>query len=245
LNLNYYGNFSVHLGDGVKVNRFIGPFMDPLATAFFVVPLLCYYYVHNNPLKNKVLFFLLLLLLLLTITKAIILGTFVILFLVRKKKKEYKSYMFLVFIAIPIMAIVLALFYDKIIHNVDPSTYGHLYAYYSNINAFIQNPFGYGYFRYAENLPILFKSTETIFFSVLLEQGIFAFFIFIAALITTYRYLSARINLDKNVVVVYCSFNIYILASFTTEHFLAITSSLIFWILLGHLTKSSSFQEYK
>lgn len=242
--IDFLGNFYTYFSDGSMINRFIGPFMDPLATAFFIVPLITYFYFFDYSIRNKIFFYILLFFLIITLTKAIIITMITVFFLLKKKKNgEYQSNVYWIFVLLPFLFLILFFNYEFIIGKVDPSTYGHLFAYYSNLNAFINQPEGYGYFRYSEVIPIEFKSTETVYFGVLLEQGIFSLLVLIFLLYKVYKYITLRLNNHKINLVIHSSFAIYIIASFTTEHFFATTSSFLFWILLGYTIKLNLYSE--
>ena len=234
------GNLYVYQANGDRYHRYFGPFLDPLATAFFIVPLISFYYFNPKNLKSGMFLTLLSLYLLLTMTKAVIGSVLVVFLLIQKKNSRWKISTKLLFYIIPALFIFIIFFYEILIENASPSTYGHLFAYYSNVRAFIKNPMGYGYFRFSDNLPIEFYSTESIYFSIILEQGILVFMIFASFILKLLSYLKSQINIDTNNVILYCSLCIYLIASFTTEHFFATTSSFVFWLILGHMASKNS-----
>jgi hypothetical protein len=226
-------NFYSYYG-GYRIMRLFGPFLDPLTTGFFLVPLLSFSKIQAVEYKRffwKLIFLLLFALLLLSQTRAILFSFIAASFIVRCKNGKYKMVpLGWIFGAIVISIASIVINYQALISFVDPSTWGHLNAYYSIIAKFSQEPLyklliGTGI---PEDLVV---GNESLFTSMIVYNGILYLILFNWFVITAVKNLSNSYAKLRYISLV--SMITYYFASFTTEHWFATTSSGLFWILLG------------
>ena len=230
--------------EGKEFHRAFGLFLDPLAMGFFLVPYL-FYYRYESICKRRpydyLVYFLLFLLLLLTQTRAIILSYMFACIAVRIRKGTPRilSSKIIVLCVLSIIVTIIAL-YKVIIDYADPSTWGHLIAYaniiknYANIDS-INLIFGSGY---SEETAF---GNESIFTTMITHNGLIYFILFNTFIYRAYNIMKNNIHLKLNLITI-SSLIVYYLASFTTEHWFATTSSAVFWILLGMSFPSNIFE---
>lgn len=236
-------NFYSYYGD-YRLMRLFGPFFDPLSTGFFLVPLLFFakQQAWGKGIAWKLIYIVLFILLLLTQTRAILLAYIATLFFLRSGKEGYKL-MSIKWIVVSIMVIIAAVVanYNILLKFVDPSTWGHLKAYYRIFTELKDESFftlllGRGI---PEDLNI---GNESLFTSMIAYNGLLYFFIFNCFIVSVFKNLSRNVNAPLNYVVL-ASMIAYYLASFTTEHWFATTSSGLFWVLLGMAVQNSTSRD--
>jgi hypothetical protein len=221
-------NFFYFHTDGSVSNRAFGAFFDPLETAFFGGTLFFFLYeTHRRKLVRYagVLTLLVGLLLMLTLTRAIIVGVaFVLLFsLVRKRGiVALPIWLALAVGAVSVVAAVLNI--QMLLMSLDPSTVGHLNAY-RNVgitSALIGSPPDPG-------AP---RGSESLYLTILVELGVGALAVYVVWFVSIYRSLLREYELPFMRAGLESMF-VYLVASFTTEHWFAFTSGSLFWFLLG------------
>ena len=227
-------NFYSYYGD-YRVMRLFGLFFDPLAAGFFLLPLLFFsrkLQSGKNKFTWKLIYVLLFILLLLTQTRAILLAYIATLIFIRTKGDTYKIISLKwIFVSIGTFIAAVAVNYEILIKIVDPSTWGHINAYYKIIialkdDSILRLLIGKGI---PENLDV---GNESLFASMIVYNGILYFLLFNWFVVSAFKSLSTNINSTLTQVAL-SSMMAYYLASFTTEHWFATTSSGLFWILLG------------
>ncbi len=227
-------NFFSFYGEKVY-RRLVGPFFDPLAIGFFLVPLLFYCRYEVSPkynITNHIFYLSLIVLLIFSQTRAIILS-FMLTTLVIKKSNQGKFVInnnLLIILVAFIIAIVIVIIFSSI-GELDPSSRAHLSSYYNFINH--MRHITLREFLIGQGFPEdLNFGSESIFLSMIIHNGFIFFILFNYFVYSVYRHIT--INMNNTIRLNAASSLIaYYLASFTTEHWFAITSSGIFWIILG------------
>ncbi|MBN1294301.1 MAG: hypothetical protein JXB48_20870 [Candidatus Latescibacteria bacterium] len=231
---NLIGSCYFHNKEGVVMRRAFGPFFDPLTFAFFSVPILFWFRYKRRSLFESFLYYSVIIIVLLSLTRAIIGACIIGYMFTGMKKGRYFARTKKLAFCILIGFIVIGVFIKELLSVVDPSTWGHLSAYYNLVGNIINHPFGLGYFRNAETkIDIGFHSTESIYLAMALENGVPFLLIF---LIFAYKLHKALIINGSGLVqfTAHSSLLVYGIASLTTEHWFAISSSSMFWILAGY-----------
>jgi hypothetical protein len=217
------------------IKRNVGPFFDPLALAFFLVPIVFYFRYRSQNGLYRFGYWILLALLISTITRAVILAYFLTIILLAKHRSGTlvlrKKTMALIGLgSITILSVAI----EYLLKIVDPSTWGHLFAYKTHIGNIVSHPLGIGYFRKGNvQVDLGFHSTESIYLAMMLENGMPFLIVFILFLLPCYKRVES-VSMTALGKVSLSSLICYAIASFTTEHWFAVTSSSLFWIILGY-----------
>lgn len=220
--------------DGGVIYRALGPFLDPLITAFFGAPLFFFLYETRRRRLVRyagILTMLVGLLLMLTLTRAIVLSvSFVFLFsLVRKKGiAALPPWLALV---VGGFAVVAAIFnIESLISSLDPSSAAHVKAYlnFSITTGLMGSPPNPGAPRGAESL----------YLTILFELGAGVLTVFVVWFASIYRKILRGHELPYMRAALESMF-VYLLASITTEHWFVFTSGSLFWFLLGNVLRNT------
>lgn len=223
-------NFFYFPDQGGEIYRAFGAFFDPLVTAYFGAPLFFFLYeTHRRRLVRHagVLTALVGLLLMLTLTRAIVVGVaFVCLFSLVRKKGIAALPLWLA-LGVGGLGVVAAIFnLESLLSSLDPSSAAHLNAYlnFSVTTGLMGSPPDPGATRGAESL----------YLTILLELGAGVLAVFIVWFASIYRKLLRLYELPYMRAALESMF-VYLLASFTTEHWFVFTSGSLFWFLLGNI----------
>ncbi len=221
-------------GGGV-IYRALGPFLDPLITAFFGAPLFFFLYeTHRRRLVRYAGTLTVLVggLLIFTLTRAIVLGVgFVFVFSLARKKGIAALPVWLALV-VGGLAVVAAIFnIESLISSLDPSSAAHLNAYL-NFSITTTDLMG------SPPDPGAPRGAESLYLTILLELGAGVLTVFLVWFASIYRKMLRgyeapymRAALESTVV--------YLLASFTTEHWFVFTSGSLFWFLLGNVLRNT------
>ena len=231
----FQANFYTLINPSHEVKRIFGPFFDPLALGFFLVPFLflCRYELkQRTTFRLLMLYVVLICLLLLSFTRSIIIAYFFTCFAIRIRDRHVGilSTKWII-IALALVTVVLVFYFDEITLRADPSSWGHLNAYADRLNLLISSHprdilLGQ---RIAEGSIL---KSESLFVTILLQNGVLYLFLFFVFIFMAASRLRRQIESPLNLIV-FSSLFVYLLASLTTEHFFATTSCAVFWILLG------------
>ncbi len=222
-------NFFYFLSNGTVFVRAFGAFLDPLETSFFGAALFFFLYeTHKRKLARfaGVLCVLVALLLLLTFTRAIIAGVAFVMIISLVRKRGIASLpVWLALVAAGLGVVTAMLNLESLLASLDPSSLGHLNAYLniSITSAMIGSPPDLG-------AP---RGSESLYLTILVELGAGVLAIFLVWFASIYRTLLSGFEFPYMRASLESMF-VYLLASFTTEHWFAITSGTLFWFLLGN-----------
>jgi hypothetical protein len=229
----YPTNFWLFFRNGFMLPRAFGPLFDPLATAFFGVPLCLYLWeVHRRKAIAGAGFMAIavMVILSLTLTRSIISGIVVVFLASRIWKRGI--------VAVPLWpALVLIIAFGAALamnvhaaislveSTLDPSSIAHFEAYLKwDVGSSL---FGH---RFANDAP---RGQESLYLTIFFEcglAGLICFLIWFGHLYLRLRGLVGRPYARP----AYESFVVYLFASLTTEHWFASTSGSLFWFLLGN-----------
>jgi len=226
-------NFYFHRSDGSMMERSFGALFDPLATAFFGATILFFCYELYRRKKKVVYFFLAWLILLvigLSFTRAILLMIPVVLLMYGIKKYFVRITPILpIIVFMMFFIVVMTQNLENLRSVLDPSTIAHLSVYeFDQIISLAT-----GQVRDSE-----IRGSESLYLTMIKENGLLFFGLYLLLFVKIYRYLIS----NKDQVFSYAlltSFVVYVMASFTTEHWFALSSSSLFWFLLGRNVKTS------
>ena len=222
-------NFFFFHDNGTVTPRAFGAFFDPLETGFFSAALFfSLYETHRRRLARfaGVLCVFVALLLLLTLTRAIIFGVaFVVIYSLLRKRGIASLPIWLALVAAGLFVVAAILNIESLAASLDPSSVGHLNAYLniSVTSALIGSPPDPG-------AP---RGSESLYLTILIELGALVLVAYVVWFASIYRTLLRNYDFPYMRPALESMF-IYILASFTTEHWFAITSGSLFWLLLGN-----------
>lgn len=231
----YPTNFWLFLNGGaIRIPRAFGALFDPLATAFFGMPLCLYLWEAHRRRAIAGAGFMVAVVafsISLTLTRSIILGIVLVFLASRVFKKGIAAIplwpaaiVFFVVVAIGMTmnshaAILL------VESTLDPSSIAHFEAYLKWDAS--TNLLGH---RFAYDAP---RGEESLYLTIFFESGIVGLITFLAWFAHLYCRLRNSIS-SPYVRAAFESFVVYFVASFTTEHWFAATSGSLFWFLLGN-----------
>lgn len=220
-----------------EIYRAFGAFFDPLVTAFFGAALFFYIYeTHRRRLAKYagLLTVLVGFMILLTMTRAIILVVVLVLIIGLLFKRGIASLPIWLAVTSAGLAIVaVALNLNTLLASLDPSSIGHLNAYL-NINA-TTGLIG------APPEPDAPRGNESLYLTIFLELGVIVTGVIAVWITSLYRGLLRHYDEPYMRPALEAMF-VYMLASFTTEHWFVFTSGALFWLLLGNVTKLSEMR---
>jgi len=218
-------NFFFHHSDGSMMERSFGALFDPLATAFFGATILFFCYEIFRRKRKFVYFILSLLILLvisLTFTRAILIMIPVVLLLYRIDKYHVRITPILpILILMLFVIIVLTQYLENLRSLLDPSTIAHLSVYkLENILSLVTGQVKGGEIR----------GSESLYLTMIKDYGVLFFGLYLVLFVKIYRYLVSTKDLLFSYALL-ASFVVYVMASFTTEHWFALSSSSLFCII--------------
>jgi len=219
--INYY----FYHDTGELTKRAFGALFDPLATAFMGAVLFFHLIEIRLRTKNKLAGLLVLgvgIVLMLTITRAIIAGAIIVLMLYQFRKTRIRY--------LPVMAIIFGVFLLVLLSLkgslvLDPSSVAHIGAYtkVDFMALLVGEDFDPGEARGAESL----------YLTILKEYGVGLFSLYVLWVYMLYKHLRANFTRPFAYATL-ASMVVYLLASFTTEHWFIFSSGALFWFLLGN-----------
>jgi hypothetical protein len=220
------------------IYRAFGAFFDPLVTAFFGASLLFFLYeTYRRKLAKYagLLTILVGVLMLLTLTRAIILVVaFVLVFSLVHKRGIAALPIWLALVFAGAAVIAVALNFESLLLSLDPSSVAHL-SVYSNVGlttSLIGSPPD----------PASPRGAESLYLTIFMEFGIGALVVFVVWFTSIYRVLLRKYE-QPYVRPALESMFVYLLASFTTEHWFIFTSGALFWSLLGNVMSNAERNE--
>jgi len=235
----YPVNYFFHHKDGSLSARSFGALFDPLATAFFGTTILCFCYELYKRKKRSIYLVLSLAILLvvgLTFTRAILFMLPVVLLLYGFRKGHVRTAPLLpILLAMLFGIIILALYQEELNLFLDPSTIAHLSVYrLENILSLSA----------AQQDDIEIRGSESLYLTMIKDYGILFLILYLVLFAKIYRHLITEKERMYNYSLL-ASFAVYVMASFTTEHWFALSSSSLFWFLLGRNMTTREFQMNK
>lgn len=228
-------NFFSFYGNNIY-ERLFGPLFDPLATAFFLVPFLFLFLTEmkfNKRYDAFFLFFSFFIVLLLTQTRAILGGIFLtILFISGAKYSKLESRIKLFVVMFLAGFSILLAFYNFLMPYADPSSRGHLVAYEVFLGSLsTASPMD---IAFGQGLPRGLRfGSESIFISMIIHGGVLFCLLFLLFVFKGIFEVVKNKNCFQMKLIVIFSFVCYFVSSFTTEHWFAVSSSGMFWVLFG------------
>jgi hypothetical protein len=227
-NFFYFGN------EGRVFYRAFGAFFDPLVTAYFGASLFFFLYeTHRRKLVRYagVLTVFVGLLLMLTMTRAIIMGVaFVVVLSITRRKGIAALPVWLALVVGGVALAAAILNFASLLSLLDPSSVAHLNAYrnISITTGLIGSPPD----------PDAPRGAESLYLTILMELGVGVLAVFVIWFASIYRKLLRGYELPYMRPTLESMF-VYLLASFTTEHWFVFTSGSIFWFLLGNVLRNA------
>jgi hypothetical protein len=230
----YPTNFWLFLnGGGIQIPRAFGALFDPLATAFFGMPL-CFYLWEAHRRKAiagaGLMAVAVALSISLTLTRSIIIGIALVSLASRLFKKGVATVPLwpaaVLFIAVAIgMAMNSHAAILLVESSLDPSSIAHFEAYlkWDASTSLLGH-------RFAYDAP---RGEESLYLTIFFESGIAGLICFLTWFGHLYFRLRKSVD-DPYARAAFESFVVYFVASFTTEHWFASTSGSLFWFLLGN-----------
>jgi hypothetical protein len=221
-------NFYFFREGGKEISRAFGAFFDPLVTAFFGAAV--FFYIAETYRRMRTVFTgaltaLVGLMLLLTLTRAIILIVILVILISSVTRRGIASLpLWVALVAVGLAVLAIALNMDALIQSLDPSSVGHLDAYLS-----IGPTTGV---LGAPPDPGAPRGSESLYLTAFLEMGAIVFIAYALWIGSLYAKLRRHYGQPYTRPALESMF-IYLLASFTTEHWFVFTSGAFFWLLLG------------
>jgi len=223
-------NFYFYHSNGDTTERAFGMLFDPLASAYFGAVLFFHLLeVRKRSDRSAVAGILaagVALMIMLSITRAIIIGVIFCLILFRIGNTKLRmAPLVLSFSVISIVIIIVAMGADSSIGLVDPSTLAHLSAY-KKIDLYTLIVGG-------GIIPGQPRGAESLYLTIAKEYGISLLFLYAIWLVVLYRWYRANFKYPYAYATT-AAMVVYAVASLTTEHWFSISSSALFWFLLGN-----------
>lgn len=237
---NFYGSY----GRGYfAVKRLVGPWANPLTSAYSMAIPVIYYFVNfvsvlgkpkvkRSCLLDLVRFFVLLIAVFLTHTRLILLALVIVCayyMIAFSKKKE----LFVIAAVIGLFAILLVIDWNSVrAFMIDGSTMGHIISVINSFTNMNYTLFGNG-FSYIGIYGVA-GATENAYLSLLGNVGLFGLFlcVYILAFCAYRSYKLAKAG-NQFALVVFLSAILYLISGFVSEQLFAYTTIAGFYILLG------------
>lgn len=221
-------NFYFYHSNGDLTNRAFGALFDPLSSAFFGA-VLFFHLSETCRRKTTVVPGIVAVgvgtMIALSLTRAIIIGVLFALIVSRYKEREIRLVPIVVIFLVILVGLLSIGDMDKIIWSLDPSMLAHLYAY---------TKLDFDTLMLGSGLSLgQPRGAESLYLTIIKEHGLGLLFLYFIWLVVLYRWFRSHFQFPYAYATL-AAMVVYALASLTTEHWFSLSSSALFWFLLGN-----------